>query len=636
MLCVAILVAISVISYLNGDPKSLILPHDSQGNICGQADYADKKHLFFFDLTKCLSFLSAINGCPTRQICVSQCPSEYGYSQVASLAPKLEPFCDPVTKECPTYVIPSEPIFGRCVPKIIASLGDNLQGIVEAFDPDTNQTVAIEAFDPSGQMAPLTYQTLLKSIEYLKNFLNLKESSELIFEDFAKTYWLILAGMAAAALLCFIWIFALRFLIKPMVYCSFALTWLALSILFGLIFLILLVVTTFLRKQIKFAIALIKEVSKAVVDMPSVLVWPLVPLVIQTAFIVYCLTVSVYLASSGIKLYKVVDTNNSFVNVTERVVSQVNVGDYCIPELFDKTSVPDSYECFFYKFGFNTTLPFGVDSAQLKNYYTFFMQAINEYQWVPQVYVVFMLFWLVAFSVALNQMTLGGAFGAWFFSRHDKMSVKKLPFVAVIGSFWRAVFYHLGTVAFGSLLIALLKLVRLFLEFLSSKAKQSENKAAKYTLKCMKCCFWCLERLVKFLNRRVFIITATYSLSFCSAAKRAVEIITRNILRVLVLNKLSDFVLFISNLCITFVMAVLGFYVFTRKIPLDFLLEVTPELNFYVAPLAVLIIGSYCVSKLFLDVFSFGIDTILLCALIDFEENDGSREKPYFMSKSLK
>ena len=38
----------------------------------------------------------------------------------------------------------------------------------------------------------------------------------------------------------------------------------------------------------------------------------------------------------------------------------------------------------------------------------------------------------------------------------------------------------------------------------------------------------------------------------------------------------------------------------------------------------------------FFDTFSMGIDTILFCTLIDLKENDGSVNRPYFMSKKLK
>jgi choline transporter-like protein 2/4/5 len=43
--------------------------------------------------------------------------------------------------------------------------------------------------------------------------------------------------------------------------------------------------------------------------------------------------------------------------------------------------------------------------------------------------------------------------------------------------------YHLGTIAFGSLLIAIVQLIRVFLEYLDAKLKGSENPAAKFFIK---------------------------------------------------------------------------------------------------------------------------------------------------------
>ena len=34
----------------------------------------------------------------------------------------------------------------------------------------------------------------------------------------------------------------------------------------------------------------------------------------------------------------------------------------------------------------------------------------------------------------------------------------------------------------------------------------AENKVAKLLLGCLKCCFWCLEKFLKFLNRNAYIM----------------------------------------------------------------------------------------------------------------------------------
>lgn len=53
------------------------MPRDSEGYQCGQdSEVIDEKNLFFFDLSACADPLVPINGCPTPQVCVKECPKE--------------------------------------------------------------------------------------------------------------------------------------------------------------------------------------------------------------------------------------------------------------------------------------------------------------------------------------------------------------------------------------------------------------------------------------------------------------------------------------------------------------------------------------------------------------------------------
>lgn len=70
-------VIIAGIALENGDPRAIILPKDSEGNICGAKDYANKPYLFYFDATKCFEASLPGEECPgTTKMCVSDCPDE--------------------------------------------------------------------------------------------------------------------------------------------------------------------------------------------------------------------------------------------------------------------------------------------------------------------------------------------------------------------------------------------------------------------------------------------------------------------------------------------------------------------------------------------------------------------------------
>lgn len=96
----------------------------------------------------------------------------------------------------------------------------------------------------------------------------------------------------------------------------------------------------------------------------------------------------------------------------------------------------------------------------------------------------------------------------------------------------------------------------------------AQNKFAKFLLSCMKCCFWCLEKCIKFLNRNAYIMVssaaaremlhlvkfskwfklfvvflqiAIYGKSFCPSARDAFFLLMRNIIR-------WDFITLISTI----------------------------------------------------------------------------------------
>ena len=53
-------------------------------------------------------------------------------------------------------------------------------------------------------------------------------------------------------------------------------------------------------------------------------------------------------------------------------------------------------------------------------------------------------------------------------------------------------------------------------------------------------------------------------------------------------------------------------------------------------PTALTLLIAWVTSSIFMFVYSMAIDTILLCFCEDRSSNDGSPERPYFMSKNLK
>jgi hypothetical protein len=106
---------------------------------------------------------------------------------------------------------------------------------------------------------------------------------------------------------------------------------------------------------------------------------------------------------------------------------------------------------------------------------------------------------------------------------------------------------HMGTAAFGSLIIAIIQTIRAYIAYIQRHAKKTGNKLMQWIACCLQCCMWCLEKVMKFMNKNAYIQTAIYGYSFCKAARCAFFLIARNILRFGAVSIVGDFVLFLGK-----------------------------------------------------------------------------------------
>lgn len=652
------LLAVGLYAYVWGDPKLLLYPQDSDGNLCGLGDKIGKENLFFFDLIQCARMGPAVfvNGCPTTQVCVSQCPSDNFFSLSAAFsdndrgklickdgANQLDTSTDvdQLVKDglCAPYYLQSTAVLKRCVPDVrqLANLVKAGTGLLEIG----GEVIT----DASG--GNVTKNATEGANTVINQFLQAKEYAEKIVDDIVKSWYLILACLLGTMLLSLLWILLMRWIAGFMVWLAvflfvgifagltgacfwmyyqtkdtgetftvhmgFIMTFskenffLVTGIIVGVIFLIVFLVLLFLCQRIRIAIQLVEEGSKAIGNMMFTLIWPIFPFLMQLIVVGLWLSIAVYLASIG-RGQDLKENNITFANGTFDDAAIKEKAKDLFEEIPCDTDRNDTLSdiCGVLKFG----------DAE----YTIYLQIFN----------LFMLFWLVNFVIALGQITLAGAFASYYWAFNKS---KDIPTFPLLSSFGRTLRYHLGSLAFGSLIIAIVQIIRVFLEYLDSKLKGSENPAAKFFLKCLKCCFWCLEKFLRFLNKNAYILIAVYGKNFCISAKNAFSLILRNVVRVVVVDKVTDFVLFLSQLVIIGLIGTGSYFFFDGRI--DYLADYSPQLNFYLVPIIIVVLGSYIVTSTFFSVYSMAVDTLFLCFLTDLENNDGSAEKPYFMSKGL-
>uniref|UniRef100_A0A8D0DC12 Choline transporter-like protein n=1 Tax=Sander lucioperca TaxID=283035 RepID=A0A8D0DC12_SANLU len=380
------------------------------------------------------------------------------------------------------------------------------------------------------------------------------------------------------------------------VYLQIRQTWLAFMIILAIVEVIIILLLIFLRKRILIAIALIKEASRAIGHVMSSLFYPLFTFVLLAMVVAYWAVTAVFLSTSNEPIYKV-------FNETACDYSRTTCNPNYSTSL-EKARCPDSM-CLFAFYGGET--------------------AYHKYLIGLQFYNVFLFFWCANFVTALGQMTLAGAFASyyWAFVKPDDMPA--FPVFSSLGRSLRCV-YHTGTLAFGSLILSIVQIIRVLLEYLDHKLQGAQNKCTKFLLCCMKCCFWCLEKFVKFINRNAYIIVAIYGKNFCTSAREGFFLLMRNMVRVAVLDKVTDFLLFLGKLLIVGLSLLPNQSVLIHNVYMYFWLS---------CPHQTVVVLSYFIAHGFFSVYAMCVDTLFLCFCEDLERNDGSAERPYYMSSTL-
>ncbi|XP_070703550.1 choline transporter-like protein 2 isoform X2 [Pempheris klunzingeri] len=646
-------IAVGILAWSQGDPRKVIYPTDSQGQFCGQAGtpLENKPLLFYFNIMKCASPMVLLEfQCPTTQMCVEKCPDRF-MTLVKAYTNRndfdyYKKFCKEGVSNsmsipqilklglCPAMLTPSKPFTRRCFPALglkggVITVGNNshfedgdgrIRDAKDLVDGVKNATVVIEA-----------RQVVMK-----------------IFEDYTQSWYWILIGLVIAMLTSLLFIVLLRFLAGIMVwvmivmvilvlgygifhcymeyaalkgeagadvtlqelgfqtdfsvYLQIRQTWLAFMIILAIVEVIIILLLIFLRKRILIAIALIKEASRAVGHVMSSLFYPLFTFVLLTMVIAYWAVTAVFLSTSNEPIYKVF--NETACDHSRTTCDPAN---YSTSPM--KAQCPDS-ECLFAFYGGESVY--------------------HKYLIGLQFYNVFLFLWCANFVTALGQMTLAGAFASyyWAFVKPDDM-----PAFPVFSALGRSLRYHTGSLAFGSLILSVIQVIRILLEYLDHKLKGAQNKFAKFLLCCLKCCFWCLEKFIKFLNRNAFIMVAIYGKNFCTSARDAFMLLMRNMIRVAVLDKVTDFLLFLGKLLIVGLVGIFAFFFFSGRVKA--FENTAPHLHYYWVPILTVVIGSYLIAHGFFSVYSMCVDTLFLCFCEDLERNDGSASRPYYMSSTL-
>ena len=129
--------------------------------------------------------------------------------------------------------------------------------------------------------------------------------------------------------------------------------------------------------------------------------------------------------------------------------------------------------------------------------------------------VLFLLIVMWASQVSLNVMhtTASGLAATWYY-----VGSAQMPVNPTVASFKRATTTSFGSICFGSLLVAIIKVIR----YLVRQALQHENEFVRCIAQCV---LGCIEAMMQFFNTYAFVHVAIYGCGYVEAARRTWDLI---------------------------------------------------------------------------------------------------------------
>eukprot|EP00457_Paulinella_chromatophora_P002520 gb/GEZN01002525.1/.p1 GENE.gb/GEZN01002525.1/~~gb/GEZN01002525.1/.p1 ORF type:complete len:681 (-),score=119.68 gb/GEZN01002525.1/:357-2399(-) len=366
-----------------------------------------------------------------------------------------------------------------------------------------------------------------------------------------------------------------------------------------------LLLVFFLRIQIKVAVELVKEASRAISDMKSVVLFPVFPFV-------FCVGYFALLTVGALLIF----------SVSELVPS------------------PTPTQVTTYGNGFQGSSLYGTHNANPDTMQSFQMQ--EDYR-VYLVALVFHMLWNVQFLAYFCFFVVSGSVSNWYFTYRDHMGNKirgnswnELPGSPVYKSAKRTIRYHLGTVAVAALIIAIIKTLRILVKYIEDKATPRRGRPSgpqKCVLKALGCCLRCVECCMDKVSKNGLIWTAIWGDPFLTACCSSFALIWRHLRKVAALQAVSVALMFIGKVTVAVVTTGVCVYALVMDTPVEqYGLPSAPAISSPIAPAILVFILAYTVASLFMNIFETAIQTTLLCFLVDCEHG---KDGELFASRGL-
>jgi len=140
---------------------------------------------------------------------------------------------------------------------------------------------------------------------------------------------------------------------------------------------------------------------------------------------------------------------------------------------------------------------------------------------------IFLAAWVYELLLALQQFVVAYTIQIWYNAPLNN-GKKKVPCAPIVRAFFMGITYHLGSLAFGAVLLACFRLLYAMVTLFHGQAKKKDDEDANAVTRavtgCCCCCLSCFEQILRYLNAGAYVMVAVNSDNYCQGADRALKL----------------------------------------------------------------------------------------------------------------
>ena len=593
-------ITIAILGFYNGHPSKLLYGYDEDGHACGYKDYEDYPYLYFY---------SSINNTDDAKetiinaFCLRECPDTiYDIEEYKNKNITLD--CKPTifNKKCEIShknYYPSKVIVNRlCFPEMTNEINfdPNNQEKIEVYDAKTQNKiekiinkdqfytdnnnikyVMVNAINGKGSASDASSTLIISS------YFNVERLAKWI-TDLYITRWIIFASV--------LWSFALAMIFM-----------LLLKFIGGLIIFIffLLIVVGLIILAAYFKINSVNYIEQG----------DLVYKAAMEAFFWICLVFTIIFLIFILLMCNRIRLSMAMISVTSQYINKT-IAIIFIPFLFFIIELLWIVYWIFLSVFIYSTGDF--DEKGSKVIASFKWNAGIRFSWW---FHLFALLYIASVISSFSQFIYSSTACIWYFN--NEKEIEENP---IRKSFHRGFRYHFGSIAFGAIIVPIIKFIMFFFDYFkkrieSTPIRNDQSQCFKYILCCLQCFFGCLGRITEFINEHAYTQIAIKGDGFWTSAWEGYALIVRSLGRFSALSFIGSMFVFISSLFIGVLSCVIGYFIVTE------VNAFSESLNSCILPVVIFFIIGCFLGSITMSIYGISGDALIYCFLLEEELNYG-------------